>query len=304
METKFEIVKNAFDTKNFNTISFRSFAYKHAFGLLDFRKRGEFEMLKQKYIFDPSTVKGDLDIINPLSLEPQNPWNIQQEYEDLRNTIKMDVDRIFPDIPKFQDPVVKEIIGNVLFVWALENSTISYRQGMHEIGSIVFLVIERDMISPSNHTHKSNSHQDFNHVANNVELQREMVVNICDTRYLEHDTYILFSALMEKMGVLYEKAVDGQESAIILRCRLFFNDYLKTVDYELYRYMMLLNIEPQLFGMRWLRLLFAREVDLEKVLKIWDALIFRSSSDSLSVLDTIDWIAVSLLVSMRTKCKN
>lgn len=56
-----------------------------------------------------------------------------------------------------------------------------------------------------------------------------------------------------------------------------------------------MNIEPQLYALRWLRLLMGREFELDDLLQLWDAL-FAHSAD----LKLVDYLAVAMLIFMRS----
>jgi len=62
------------------------------------------------------------------------------------------------------------------------------------------------------------------------------------------------------------------QSAILARCSFIFNVVLKTVDESVHRRLQQHGIEPQLYLLRWLRLLFCREFQLEDTLHVWDAI--------------------------------
>jgi hypothetical protein len=52
----------------------------------------------------------------------------------------------------------------------------------------------------------------------------------------------------------------------------FFHIFLRAVDDDLYRHLCELQLEPHLFGIRWLRLLFVREFNLGQITELWDGL--------------------------------
>ena len=45
----------------------------------------------------------------------------------------------------FEDQRRRDIILHVLFVWAAQHKTTSYRQGMHEIAGPILFVLEQEM---------------------------------------------------------------------------------------------------------------------------------------------------------------
>jgi hypothetical protein len=72
-----------------------------------------------------------------------------------------------------------------------------------------------------------------------------------------------------------------------------------TLSYFLFRLwfgtvLQVLDIASSIYGLRWLRILFAREFDLQNTLRLWDAIF----SDSVQ-LDLVDYVFVSLLCTFR-----
>jgi len=70
--------------------------------------------------------------------------------------------------------------------------------------------------------------------------------------------------------------------------------FLKQLDPALYRHLESNSVEPQLYMLRWIRVLFTREFTLDQVLKIWDKL-FQTR------LDLVDFVCVSMVGAMRTE---
>jgi len=67
----------------------------------------------------------------------------------------------------------------------------------------------------------------------------------------------------------------------------------------LYAYIKSLKIEPQLFLLRWIRLLFGREYPLGDTLTFWDAIFAFDKNFTL-----IDYIAVAMLIGIRDQLMN
>lgn len=93
--------------------------------------------------------------------------------------------------------------------------------------------------------------------------------------HVEHDAYSLFNVLMTNMLSWYDPNLsipshlgtsNGYNQSpnstlvqpIVAKCARI-HDLLKKVDFELWKRMEELKIEPQIYGVRWLRLLFSRE---------------------------------------------
>ena len=61
-------------------------------------------------------------------------------------------------------------------------------------------------------------------------------------------------------------------------------------DYELYHHLVSMEIAPQIYGIRWMRLLFGREFQMQDLLVVWDAIF----ADGFALCDYI--FAAMLLV--------
>ena len=98
--------------------------------------------------------KVDVTRVNPLSLDEdvgghefergvmiQNPWTQYFVDNDLRTSIHQDVMRTFPELEYFQNPTTRQMMCDILFVYARHHPHIEYKQGMHEIlGPLIFVM--------------------------------------------------------------------------------------------------------------------------------------------------------------------
>jgi TBC1 domain family protein 5 len=65
---------------------------------------------------------------DPLSLDGDSPWKTWFAHLELRETIRQDVDRTFPDIPYFTLERVRRSLTTMLFIFAVLNPDVGYRQ--------------------------------------------------------------------------------------------------------------------------------------------------------------------------------
>ncbi|MCO5587217.1 hypothetical protein L7F22_041164 [Adiantum nelumboides] len=104
-------------------------------------------------------------------------------------------------------------------------------------------------------------------------------------RFVEHDAYCMFDSLLRGQGgavVLadYFSAVNdgGTGLSPVLEASADIYHSLAAIDMSLYLHLVGLGVEPQFFALRWLRVLFGREFDLEKLLLLWDAILAASNN--------------------------
>lgn len=262
-----------------------------------------YQRIKEIHITNPRKAAGqqDLMINNPLSQDEGSLWNRFFQDKELRAMIEQDVTRTFPEMQFFQQEGVRRILTDVLFCFARENEQLLYKQGMHELLAPLLFILHCD-------------HQAFQHACESANPSEEMKA-LLDPEYLEHDAYAVFSKLMQtaepwfsslehdlhkdKDGLItpapFARPQDhGPSIAIVTKVNFIQDQLLKKHDIELYMHLNRLEIAPQIYGLRWVRLLFGREFPLQDLLVIWDALF----ADSIT-LNLVDYIFVAMLLYIR-----
>lgn len=265
--------------------------------------RAWYSNIKEIHITNPRKVVGqqDLMINNPLSQDEGSLWNKFFQDKELRSMIEQDVTRTFPEMQFFRQENVRKILTDVLFCYARENEQLLYKQGMHELLAPVVFTLHCDR-------------QAFLHASESAQPSEEMKT-LLNPEYLEHDAYAMFSQLMEtaepwfstfehdsqkgKQTLLtpipFARPQDlGPTIAIVTKVNQIQDHLLKKHDIELYMHLNRLEIAPQIYGLRWVRLLFGREFPLQDLLVVWDALF----ADGLS-LGLVDYIFIAMLLYIR-----
>jgi TBC1 domain family member 5 len=232
---------------------------------------------------------------DPLS-DTSRTWTALRAAEALRAEIALDVERCMPEVAFFRQDSVQRMLGDALFVWCCENPAVGYRQGMHEVVGFAVAVIEGDGIGFEERPEGDGNEQE----------EAAVLREILDVRFVEHDVYAVFEAIMRTGRSFYEpappprvKGGEEGESAMILRAKKIFYELLPLVDPELAKHLQDLDVIPQIFLMRWVRLLFGREFPFKDVLEIWD-LLFTSGTS----LELVDWVCVAMMLRIRWECKS
>lgn len=248
--------------------------------------RSRFQELINQHRSELDVRKFDANICNPLSRNSANPFLKIQANDELQQEIWKDIERTYPEVDLLQRQDSRRSMQRVLFHWCRANNpskdaSESYRQGMNELVAVLYFVVRSGEFS-------------------GAEAFGE---ELCGTAHTEADTFVLFSHLMEA-GVRDMFAVEkgtairkgdlkpspigelpmargqrsaapspGQpQSAILARCSFIFDVLLKKIDAPVYRVLESNGVAPQIFLLRWLRLLFCREFHLEDTLLLWDGL--------------------------------
>ncbi|EGT52045.1 CBN-RBG-3 protein [Caenorhabditis brenneri] len=271
------------------------------------RSRNHYRALKETHLIDPHDTKfsQDPELNNPLASVEHNPWNTFFEDNDLRDIIGKDVSRTFPEIEFFQGAAIRQMMADILLVYAKEHPFANYRQGMHEILAPLIFVIYLD-------------NEAFLHAKENDELkmltvEEEDTLNCLFCKdYLEQDSYNLFCAVMLEVSRWYEEPLpsdttkqsftkepymrvqDSVPASRLMEDLVDIGNLLHEIDPTLAKHLSSLDIPPQLYGIRWLRLLFGREIPLHDLLFLWDVLLIDRPIAPLAKC-----IFVSLLVQIR-----
>ncbi|KAF2125721.1 hypothetical protein P153DRAFT_369725, partial [Dothidotthia symphoricarpi CBS 119687] len=162
------------------------------------------------------------------------------------------------------------------------HSKIGYRQGMHEILAPLLWVVERDAIDMA---------------GAKTSVVDHTLADILDSKFIEHDSHTLFSLIMQKAKLFYAPAETGSttnDTPMLARSSKIFDKYLPKVDPELSAHLVKLEIVPQIFLLRWIRLLFGREFSLDSVFDMWDAMFAIDST-----LEIVDMISIAMLLRIR-----
>ncbi|KXJ94532.1 rab-GTPase-TBC domain-containing protein [Microdochium bolleyi] len=245
-----------------------------------------------KYIKHPEYLNaGTLD---PLADDADSPWNTLRHDQALRAEILQDVERL-PDIPFYHEARIQTMILDILFIYCKLNPDVGgYRQGMHELLAPIVYVVERDAIDPGAAATQGSA-----------EL---MMVEMLDASFIEHDSYSLFAKVMDHAKGFYE-VNDGSDktapvttaygsqaakSSIVEKSMHIHEVCLQAVDPELAIHLTSIEILPQIFLIRWVRLLFSREFPFDEMLVLWDTMFSVDPTFRL-----IDMICTAMLVRIR-----
>ncbi|KAK4988446.1 hypothetical protein LTR50_003960 [Elasticomyces elasticus] len=251
--------------------------------------------------------------LDPLSDDTESPWATLRKDEELRAEILQDVERCMPENLYFRQPATQAMLLDVLFVFSKLNPDVSYRQGMHEVLAPILWVVERDAVNQ--YTQRASMGEDL--------VLRDMF----DPQYIEHDTFALFSVIMQNAKTFYEQAAHVAptsinttgsrvappiENPMVARSHRIFDELLPLVDPDLTAHMKEIDIVPQVFLMyhnsktlvfvegantntrRWIRLLFGREFPFDDLLELWDLLFAEDPS-----LELVDLISLAMLLRIR-----
>ncbi|SPO00537.1 uncharacterized protein DNG_03285 [Cephalotrichum gorgonifer] len=223
---------------------------------------------------------------DPLTDEPND--------ELIRGEIAQDVRRL-PDEPFYHQERTQTMIIDILFVYCKLNPSVGgYRQGMHELLAPIVHVVDHDAVDAAvdGMADEASSSSDSD----------RLMLQVLDRSFVEHDAFTLFSRIMDRAAPFYEvndsaESADTQSSSssvIVEKSRFIHEVCLDKVDPELAQHLTNIEILPQIFLIRWIRLLFGREFPFAQLLLFWDALFAVDPR-----LELIDLICVAMIIRIR-----
>jgi len=256
-----------------------------------------YERLREEFILDPYREQNCQD--HPLAQDEQSSWNQYFQNNEVKAMIAQDVYRIHRHNDYLKLESTHKTLIELLFIYVKFTNS-EYRQGMHEILATIVFVLYEDYVTLSSDPDAC-----------------ELVKEMANLDVLEHDSFTIFFAVMTTMYEWFSSKVlvpannkdqqnsdnskklfveeDDYENVIIAKINFIRNVLLKDNDSELYFYFNKTDISLAPFGIRWLRLLFVRELEFPKCLILWDA-IFAVDRNTFALAD---FIFVSLLMGLR-----
>jgi TBC1 domain family protein 5 len=220
-------------------------------------------------------------LLDPLSDSWYGPGDEKLTDEQLLDIITKDVERTYPDIDFFRQDEIQKSLTNILFIYAKVNKDISYKQGMHELAAPMLWVLAKDA-----HTIKSDD---------------PAFITMFDINSIEADAYEMFNQVMKSAKAWYLNDAETIPP-IVAKSIHIQDDLVQRADPEMYQTLKDNSIEPQIWGIRWIRLLFGREFGFDNMLALWDALFanFEQRPDDVEEqLEIIDYVCVVMLLRVK-----
>lgn len=192
------------------------------------RKREEYERLIEQYYNDRSLDDG--------------MWR----------QIHIDIPRMQPLIPIFQQPRVQTSFERILYIWSIRHPASGYVQGMNDLVTPFFLTYLCEFC-------KSNQLQD-------VEKFDVSVLDDETLRGIEADTYWSFGKLLDSIQNNYTHAQPGIQRLVKMLATV-----VSRVDADLHNHLKNHGVDYLQFAFRWMNNLLIRELPLRLVVRLWDS---------------------------------
>ena len=258
--------------------------------------------------------------------------NSENSIEDtkIKELINKDLDRTYQEIDLFLQNKVRNILANILYIWAKENPEISYRQGMHELLAIIFIVFYPFYFAyNSKPKYKKEDILDF---LKDINLyKKEIYIFFHDEDEIQADLYLTFEALMKK-GITYlfdphilqkdepgykmyeifpqmwkDDSNEDKPTYVYRRGSLLIKEKLKSLDNELYSHFKKIDLNCEAFLQRYLRCIFCREFNLNDVYIIWDIIFYdyymNRNKEKYDFI-YMEYIAIAMIIKIRDLLKD
>ncbi|KAK4147025.1 uncharacterized protein C8A04DRAFT_34571 [Dichotomopilus funicola] len=246
---------------------------------------------------------------DPLADDPDSPWASVRRDEAVRAEIAQDVRRL-PETPAwYHEPAVQAMMVDMLFLYCCKvNPGLGgYRQGMHEVLAPVLWVVAQDAVERGAVVEAAAVEAAAGRGDAGEAEELLVMGEVLDSEFVEHDAFALFVKVMESASAFYEvdngsisETGEGQQqqqqqsNSIVERSKYIHEVALMKIDEELAVHLKTIEVLPQIFLIRWIRLLFGREFEFEQLLTLWDTLFAFDPS-----LELVNLICVAMLLRIR-----
>lgn len=172
-----------------------------------------------------------------------------EQHQTTFRQIHIDIPRMCPLIPLFQQKIIQEIFERILYIWAIRHPASGYVQGINDLVTPFFVVFLSEFLD-----------QDVDIGTFELpQLPREQI------ELIEADSFWCFSTLLDSIQDNYTFAQPG-----IQRKVNNLEELISRVDRELYQHLKSNGIEFLQFSFRWMNNLLMREIPLRATIRLWD----------------------------------
>ena len=260
---------------------------------------------------------------DPLGNNENSEWKVFFEETEVKKILNLDIIRTFPDKNLFKEKYILNILTNTLVMWSLDNSKLSYRQGMNEICAIIIISLYpyynikekynfidekklNELLENPEKNYKELYKYNYNNITfefdiyelffllmkNGVKTLYETIESKDQDKYINPDAYKKYELFQFKVD--NENEAETKTNKLIQRCDDIIKKKLKYIDGELYNHFVVIDLNCSIFLQKWLKCLFTREFKIDEVILLWDCIIIFGNN-----LEFIDFITISILISMR-----
>ncbi|KAK7080383.1 hypothetical protein SK128_018370 [Halocaridina rubra] len=172
-------------------------------------------------------------------------------HQDTFRQIHIDIPRMSPLVPLFQQTIVQEMFERILYIWAIRHPASGYVQGINDLVTPFFIVFLYEVVP-----------KDENLDTYDVELVDEE-----DRAVVEADSFWCMSKLLDGIQDNYTFAQPGIQTKVQQ-----LRELMKRIDINLHKHLEKHEIDYLQFSFRWFNNLLMRELPLGCTVRLWDTL--------------------------------
>ncbi|GAB6029909.1 hypothetical protein CHUAL_005608 [Chamberlinius hualienensis] len=185
-------------------------------------------------------------------------YNYIRQYYDKRNEdvhqevyrqIHIDIPRMSPLVPIFQQETVQEIFERILYIWAIRRPASGYVQGMNDLVTPFFVVFLQEILG------------------NEQDIESFTVSKLPEStlKEIEADSFWCMSKLLDGIQDNYTFAQPGIQIKINS-----LKELICRINEPLHEHLVKHNVEYIQFTFRWMNNLLMRELPLRCTIRLWD----------------------------------
>ncbi|EDW34047.1 GL21784 [Drosophila persimilis] len=181
--------------------------------------------------------------------------------QDTYRQIHIDVPRMNPQIPLFQQQLVQEMFERVLFIWAIRHPASGYVQGINDLVTPFFIVFSA---GGPDAQHRSREVRHVHTGGGDAQHHRGgfLLVSIQVSRLVYRTTISLPSWAYRRRSI---------------NSRIF----IQRIDVNLHRHLQTHGVDYLQFSFRWMNNLLTRELPLHCTIRLWDTYLAESDGFAL-----------------------
>ncbi|CAH1153269.1 unnamed protein product [Phaedon cochleariae] len=185
-------------------------------------------------------------------------WTLVEKYyytehdessRDIQHQINIDVPRMNPSIPLFQQKTVQNMFERILFIWSIRHPASGYVQGINDLVTPFYVVFLQEFL-------EGDEPFELCYVDQLTQEQQ---------RIIEADSFWCLSKFLDSIQDNYVFAQIGIQKKV-----LQLEELIKRVDEILHKHLKQHSVSYLQFSFRWLNNLLTRELPLRCTIRLWD----------------------------------
>ncbi|XP_055698603.1 TBC1 domain family member 22B [Phlebotomus papatasi] len=180
--------------------------------------------------------------------------------QDTYHQIHIDVPRMNPHVPLFQQHLVQEMFERILFIWAIRHPASGYVQGINDLVTPFFIIFLQETLDAK------------------VELETCKLEDLSEEQrnIIEADSFWCLSKFLDCIQDNYIFAQLGIQAKVN-----HLKELIQRIDGNLHKHLVQHGVDYLQFSFRWMNNLLTRELPLHCTIRLWDT--YLAESDGFAV---------------------